>query len=256
MGLKQANRSQLIMFNFRFISQNIAAATIFLLGAIFPVNAVEIFGEINNPFAKVSGVHKQKLNSESVQLAQAHKKPSVTVFGRTNCSITQLLIKELKFRKIAYKFKNVNIEGDRAEVFQLAFENNMSTEGYGMPLVGFNDKLLVSPNGVRIDQVLTELSRSPKSSQSAIRNPQVNPVIIYTRQNNDYSQKIIKGLQKRGITFSVKDLENPSIEKEFWALLKQNNYGSEEVRIPVISVNNQTMIYPNFKDILAKLSQN
>ncbi|MFM2060422.1 MAG: hypothetical protein RLZZ507_92 [Cyanobacteriota bacterium] len=246
------------MFNFRFFSQNIiAASTIFLLGAIFPVNAVEVFGEVNNPLAKVPLIHQKELNSQSVQLAQGYKNQSVTVFGRTNCPITQLLMKELKSKKIPYTFKSVDLKATDEEIAQLSFENNTNLpSSYRLPAVEVNNTIMISSNGVRIDQVLAELSRSPKSSQSAIRNSQVNPVIIYTKQNDNYSQKIIKGLQRRGITFSVKDLENPAIEKEFWALLKQNNYGAKKVDIPVLSVNNQTMIYPNFQEILAKLSQN
>jgi glutaredoxin len=250
------------MFNFRFFSQNIAASTIFLLGAIFPVNAVEVSGEVNNPLAKVPLLHPKELNSPSVQLAQGYKNQSVTVFGRTNCPITQLLMKELKSRKIPYTFKSVDLKATDEEIAQLSFENNINLpSSYRLPAVEVNNTIMISSkmissNGVRIDQVLAEFSRSPKSSQSAIQNSQVNPVIIYTTQDDNYSQKIIKGLQRRGITFSVKDLKNPAIEKEFWALLKQNNYGSKKVDIPVLSVNNQTMIYPNFQEILAKLSQN
>ncbi len=227
----------------RSVCLNLVISSILLLGAIYPVDASEIFnGSLSS------------LQSKPKILAQNYRGQLVTVFGRTTCPITLLLIKELKSRKISYQFKDVDVQAEVEGAFQLAFENNMSTEGYRLPLVGLNNKLLVESNGVRIEKVLSELSRTPKSTTTPTNKNSVIPVIIYDKVvDNTYTSRIIKGLQNRGIPYQFKDSKDTSVAAEMWSSLKQSNYTSSTVSLPVVSVQGKTSSFSNFQQILIDL---
>lgn len=216
------------------------------LGITLPIDAGEKSSQINSLSVK-----------KSIQLTQAYKGQSIIVFGTTNCPATQLLIKELKSRKIAYIFKDANLQTNKEESFQLAFENNMTLDSYRVPAVGVNNKLLATKKGVDIQQVLAELSQTSNSVVDSTKRIYSTPVVIYDVNNKlELTVRIIKGLQNKKIPYEFKNIENPSVKKEMWIALEKSNYTSSSVSPPVISINGKAFVFSDFPQILTELSRN
>lgn len=93
-----------------FIFLNLATLTLSFFGIGLPSYALEYFYEIDEFIIKLPATQFSIFNSKLIEIAQDYNDRSITVFGRTNCSITQKLIGELESRKIPYTFKNVEIE--------------------------------------------------------------------------------------------------------------------------------------------------
>ncbi|MBJ7900131.1 MAG: hypothetical protein GC158_09470 [Cyanobacteria bacterium RI_101] len=189
-------------------------------------------------------------------LAQAKSSANVIVYGRVNCPLTQNLMKELQKRKIAYLFKSVDLTATDQEMEQLAFENNVSIPSkYRLPAVGINNKIFFSSSGVKINQVLSELGQAPKFSSVQFKNLSQETIVIYTKGEDNYAEKLLKGLQKYQIKSQVKDIVNNQYKEELWQELKRIQYKEDYVDLPVVILNDKPWIRPKFPSLLAELTQ-
>ena len=209
---------------------------------------------IGNPSTAPS-TQAQTLNTPLL-LAQAKNAANVIVYGRVNCPLTQNLIKELQKRKISYLFKSVDLTATDQEMEQLAFENNIEIpSNYRLPAVAVNNRLMFSSSGIKINQVLPELGRSPQFSRSQFKNLSQKPILIYTKGEDNYTKKLARGLQKYDIKYQVKDITNKEYQQELWQALKLINYKKDSVDLPVVVVNDKTLIRPKFPNLLTELTQ-
>jgi len=189
-------------------------------------------------------------------LAQAKNASSVIVYGRVTCPLTQNLIKELQKRKITYLFKSVDLTATDQEMEQLAFENNVNIPSkYRLPAVGINDKIFFSSSGIKINQVLSELGRSPQFSRTQFENLSQEPILIYTKREGEYAQRLAKGLQKYGIKYQIKDIEKKEDQQALWKALELIQYKKSSVDLPVVVANNKVLIRPSFPKLLTELTQ-
>ncbi|MDB9490636.1 hypothetical protein PN478_08890 [Dolichospermum circinale CS-534/05] len=225
------------------IPLKLVIATVFLSGMYLPAIAeqdsqVTVLKSISYP---------------TLQLAQKSDNEILTVYGRTNCTVTNNLINELKVRKIPYQFKNVNVQEVVEELFQLEFEEGVSNKvsHSRMPLVYVKGKLLAAPNGIKIQQVLAQRSIPQKLTV----NPSQNVVIIYSKSQDKNTQRLIKGLQRRQISYQLKDLDTAAIEQEFWKLLGQNGITAKSVDLPIVYVSDKVMIKPSMEQVLTQQSK-
>jgi glutaredoxin len=208
---------------------------------VFAINNDDAFQ--NNQVIQTSG-----LKTEPIKLAQRTNSKYITVYGRSICPITTKLIGELKSRRIPYNVKNVDNSVDNDELYQVAFENDINSTSGRLPYVEVNGKLLMSSNGVRIEQVISELSIPSQPIGTST-------VYIYSRPDDKYSNKFITSMQRKQIPYQFNNLNDPSNENEFWDLLKKSGNSSNKVRLPVIYVNEKVMVDPTLKQVLTEQSR-
>ena len=194
--------------------------------------------------------------SSSILITQAKSSANVIVYGRVNCPLTQNLIKELQKRKITYLFKSVDLMTTDREMEQLAFENNVNIPSkYRLPAAGINDKIFFSSSDIKINQVVSELGRSPQFSSSQFKNLSQEPISIYTKGEDNYAKKLVQGLQKYNIKFQIRDITNKQYKQELWQVLKLIQYKNDYVDLSVVVANDKPWIRPNFPDLLTELTQ-
>ena len=176
---------------------------------------------------------KDKADSENGKLV---------VYGRMGCSVTKRYISELKEAGIAYTFCDIDTpDGDKE------FNQKLSQAGFSgsidLPVINDNGKISIRPNLAG----LLKNAKPPKEAKNNTNKSQgdtkKNPIIIYSVKSCGNTKKYMEELNDLSVPYIFKDVDNPTIHKEFSQKLIASGY-SGSINLPAVIIEGKVFIKP------------
>lgn len=92
------------------------------------------------------GIHSTQSNSNHEQTMNN----TVTVYGRSSCSITQQVMSYMHEKDIQFSYQNIDDQEVADQLHQAMQHQGLSTKRYNLPVVSFNGNLSIRPSKQKI----------------------------------------------------------------------------------------------------------
>jgi glutaredoxin len=161
----------------------------------------------------------------------------LVVYGRMGCSVTKRYVSELQQAGIPYTFCDIDTPAGGNE-----FNQKLSQAGFSgsidLPVINDNGKISIRPK-------LTELLKNAKPQKDANNKADTkkNPITIYSVKSCANTKKYMEELNDLSIPFVFKDVDNPTIHKEFSQKLIAAGY-SGSINLPAVIIEGKVFIKP------------
>ena len=168
----------------------------------------------------------------------------IVIYGRMGCSVTKRYTTELQQAGVPYTFCDIDTPAGGKE-----FNEKLSQAGFSgsidLPVVNNNGNIAIRPKlaslikGVKPEDKNASKPGKPQS----LSDNQKNPIIIYSVKSCGNTKRYMEELNELNMPYVFKDVDNPTIHKEFsQKLIAAGHSGS--INLPAVIIDGKVFIKP------------